>query len=151
MNRPGSRKASVTLVYGRALQPAHPFLHAAARLGDDLVLAGLDPLHIDVELAANLKTVFAAARGKARGVGARHHGLGGRAAVVHAGAAELVALDHRDFHSRASEARSEGGTSLAGADDDGVEAGRHASQLSARPSDFHAVEDARTECNARGL
>src|SRR5262249_48158367 len=59
--------------------------------------------------------------------------LGGGARVVRAGAAELGALDHRHFHSGAGKARGEGGAGLAGADDDGVEAGGHIGELSRVP------------------
>ena len=58
-------------------------------------------------------------------MGAGDERLGGGAAVVDAGAAELRLLDHRHLHAGAGKARGEGGAGLAGADDEGVEAGDH--------------------------
>src|SRR6185436_9159340 len=130
LNRGSVLEARMTLDHARALQPAHPLLQGAARTGDDLVLARFDPLHIHSGFSTHRYAVLGGSLGKARGVGARHHGLGGRAAIVHAGAAELVALDHGDFHPGAREARGERRPGLAGADDDGVEAGSHIGELS---------------------
>src|SRR6185312_16138023 len=72
---------------------AQPFLEAAARVADDLVLARLDAAHVDAHLAGDVHAVRARRARRVRRAGARHQRLGGRAAVVHARAAELRALD----------------------------------------------------------
>jgi hypothetical protein len=124
-------KTRVTSVHLSALQPLHPLLHVLAGLADDLVLSRLHALHVDARGAVHQHAVVGRAPRHVRRVGARHHRLGGRAAVVHAGAAELVPLHHGDFHAGTGEARSEGRPGLAGADDEGVEASGHDAILEA--------------------
>jgi hypothetical protein len=108
----------------RALQSLHPLLDTLARIAHDVVLARLDAFHVDPRLSLHQHTVFPRSPRHVRSVGARHHGFGRGAAVIHAGAAELVLLDHGDFHAGAREPRGERRAGLTGADDEGVE-GRH--------------------------
>src|SRR5688572_25304199 len=90
-----------------ALGAAQPLLDAAGGLADHRVLARLDALHVDADLAGAPQAVFPAAPGHVRGVGARDQGLGGSAAVVDAGAAEGAALDDGDLAPGAGKARGE--------------------------------------------
>ena len=59
--------------------------------------------------------------GRPGGAGAGHQRLGGRAAIVDAGAAQMLALDQRDLLAGAGQPRREERPGLAGTDDDGVE------------------------------
>ena len=61
-----------------------------------------------------------------RGIGACHQGLGRRAAVVDAGAAETLALGDCDFHAGRRQTPRQKWSRLAGADDDHIEIGHEA-------------------------
>ena len=67
-----------------------------------------------------LDAVVGAAPGEVGHPGARHHGLGGRTALVDAGAADVLALDQRRPPPAPGQRGGEGTAGLAGADDDGI-------------------------------
>jgi hypothetical protein len=104
-----------------AFQAGYPLLHVLARSRDDRVFACLDARHVDARPAVDAHPVLAGAPRQVRGIGARDHSLGRRAAVVHAGPAELSLLDHRYLHAGAGEARGESRARLASTDDERVE------------------------------
>ncbi len=87
---------------------------------DDAVLAALDRAHVDADLACR-EAEFAAAARDMRSARARHQRLGGNAAVVHAGAAEQLALDERGLQTLLVEPRAQRRPRLAGSDHDRVE------------------------------
>jgi hypothetical protein len=93
-----------------------------ARVGeaDDIVLACLDALHVDRDLAPGAEAVLGPAARQMRGIGARDQSLRRRATRVHAGAAEAVALDDGDGLARARQPPRERGSGLSGSDDDRV-------------------------------
>ena len=100
-----------------------PFLATGAEGLDDLPLALPDDRLIDRD-RAGLDPVIGAAAGEPGHAGAGHHGLGRRAAVIDAGAADLVPLDQGGPSSGPGQCGREGTAALTGADDDRVVVGR---------------------------
>ena len=94
-----------------------------ARLRDDRVLARLDPLHVDADLAGDRYAVFGRPPRRLRRIGARHQRLGRRAAGVDAGAADEIALDDRDLHAGAGQPQCQSRPGLTGANYDRVVVG----------------------------
>ena len=123
---PRRLETRVALVDRAVLHRLQPGLDSRARLPGDAVLPRLDPPHIDAHAAADTHAEFRRAPRHVRGIGARHHRLGRDAAGIDAGAAEQLALDDRDLHSRCGQAPGEGGPGLSGTDNDRVEILRHA-------------------------
>jgi hypothetical protein len=91
----------------------------------DGVLPRLHALDVDTDVAAEEDSELGGAARQVGGMGARHQGLGRRAAGVDASAAEELALDDADLHPGRTEADREERPRLAGADDDRVEAPGH--------------------------
>ena len=116
----GASKRAWPLDHRAAGHRAQPALDPVARFADDGVGAGAHARHVDADRPGDHAEVGAAAR-EVRGVGAGDHGLGRRAAGVHAGAAEQVSLDQRDGHARAGQPSGQRRTGLAGAHDDRIE------------------------------
>jgi len=87
---------------------------------DHVVLARLDALHVDRDVAPGAETEVGAAPRGVHGIGAGDQGLGGRAAGIDAGAAKAIALDDRDFHARARQPPRERRSRLPGPDNDRV-------------------------------
>ena len=121
--RPG--EARVAPDEAQVLRPGDPLVQAIDRLPDDGVLARLHRLHVDAD-RTDADAVVGGAPGNVRGAGARHQRLGRDAAVVDAGAAEVLALDQRRLHAGLGQADGEGRSGLAAADDDRVVASAHA-------------------------
>ena len=96
---------------------------AVARFEEDFFFAGFDGLHVDGEAAGNVDAVEGGAACHLHGVGVGDEGLGRDAAGVDAGSAEELALDDGDLLAGGGETSCEGGTGLAGSNDDGVELG----------------------------
>jgi hypothetical protein len=94
-------------------------LAPAAEAPDDHALALEDAAHVDLD-GAGFHAVVRPAPRQIRDAPARHHRFGGRAADVDAGAADVLALDHRDLPAGASKCDGERLAGLAGADDDCV-------------------------------
>ena len=88
-------ESSVSLIDGDSRRTAQPMFDAAGGVPRDLVFACFDPLHVDPH-RAGIDSVLARPPGQMRCIGAGDKSFGGNAAVVHAGATELVALDDRD-------------------------------------------------------
>ena len=112
-------------------------LDALAPLPHDRILARDDGGEVDRH-RTRAHTQLARAAGDVRGPGAGHHRLGGRAARVHAGAAQLLALGEQDPASGLGQARGQGHSRLSGADHDHVEVrgscAHRPSRLSSGPS-----------------
>src|SRR6266705_2694809 len=87
---------------------------------DHAALAIDHPAHVYRD-AAGVDAVVFRAPGEIRDAAARDHRLGGRAADVDAGAADLFALDHCELPAGASELNRQGFAGLPGADDDCIE------------------------------
>ena len=102
---------------GGAAQPAR---QAVDRLGDDAILARLHRLQVDTHRAVDEHAVVGGPARHVGGAGAGDHRLGGDAAVVDAGTAEMLALDQGGLHAGRGEAGGQEGAGLAAADDDGV-------------------------------
>ena len=96
---------------------------------DDGVLARLHRLHVDRD-RADADSVIGGATRHMRDPGAGDQRFGRRAAVVDAGAAEMLALDQRGFPAGLGQLDGEERPGLTRADDDGVEFLRHAASTS---------------------
>jgi hypothetical protein len=96
---------------------------------DDRVLARLDRLHVHPHRALDHDAEVGRATRHVRRPGARDQRLGRDAAIVDAGAAEALALDHGDLLAGLGQAPRERGSGLAGADHDGIEALHHVLDL----------------------
>src|SRR5262249_5753594 len=103
---------------GDALQPR---LEAVAEAEHHLVLALLDALHVDVDRAGDLDAELGGAARHVRDAGAGDEGLGGDAAVIHAGAADVPPLDDRRATAGAGQARRQRRPGLARAHDDRID------------------------------
>ena len=88
-------EAGVAADQRAAVHALEPGLDAVAVVEHDLVLARLDLCHVDGDVAG-ADAVLGAASGDVCGVRAGHQRLGRNAAVVDAGSADELALDHRD-------------------------------------------------------
>jgi hypothetical protein len=119
-------EARLALVDGAVLELLHRSLDALAGAAGDGVLARLDLLHVDRDLAADGEAVVRAAPGHVHGIGAGDQRLGGRAAGVDAGAAETAALDDRHLHAGSGQPPRERRACLARSNDDGVVHGHDA-------------------------
>ena len=67
-------------------------------VADDLVLARLHALHVDLDVAVDHHAELRGAARDIGGAGARHQCLGWNAADIHASAAEELSLDDGDLH-----------------------------------------------------
>ena len=103
-----------------------PLLDAGAGVEDDGVFPSFDGAHVDGD-GTGLKAEVGTAAREVSGVGAGHHGFGGRAAVVDAGPAEEMTLDRGYFPSGGGEASYERRTGLARANDNCVKRVFHCS------------------------
>src|SRR5947199_100593 len=81
---------------------------------------------MEVESRVGTPSIPGSAARQVRHPRARDHGLGWRAALVDAGAADVDALDQRGAPARPGECPGQGAPGLAGADDDGLVTGRSA-------------------------
>jgi hypothetical protein len=91
-----------------------------ARLGDNRVSPGLDPLHIDRHRPSEHDPVFGGAARRLRRISRSDQRLGRCAAGIDAGAADELALGDRHLHAGGGEPQRQRGSGLAGADDDRV-------------------------------
>ena len=112
-------EARAALVDGAVLQSLERSLDAPGGAARHVILAGLDPLHVHLDLAGSEAIVRATPRHVHR-VGARDQRLGRRAAGVDAGAAEAAALDDGDPLACACQPSGEGRPRLSGANDDRI-------------------------------
>lgn len=119
LDRPWPDEYCLPLDHLGVLQVLHPLVDAVARLQDDLVLAGLDALHLDRDVACG-KSEFGTAPGHVNRPRTGHHGFGRYAAHIDTGAAKVPALDHRRAQALRGAARSQRRPCLAGSDDDGI-------------------------------
>jgi hypothetical protein len=94
-------------------------LAAGAEGDDDVALAFADPLHGDAQ-GAGVDAVIDTTAGEIGDAAAGDHGLGGRAAFVDAGAADVNFLDQRGAQAGVGKGLAKGSPALAGADDHGV-------------------------------
>ena len=102
---------------GRAAQPVGK---AASGFAYHLVLARLHPGHVHPDRAVQQHTVVGRMARHMRGARAGDQGFGRDAANVHAGAADVLALDDRGFPAGLGQAYRQRRAGLAGTDDDGV-------------------------------
>jgi hypothetical protein len=87
-----------------------------------------------MDRAAEVDAVIGGAPRQISGIRARDQSLGRRAAGVHAGPAEQLSLDNGHGHAGTRQPPGERWTSLAGTEDDGVEAAhRSATTISSAP------------------
>lgn len=103
----------------RMVEPAHPGFDARARLLHDRVLAGLDAGHVDLQAPGGEAELLAAPR-QVHGTRAGHQRLGGHAADIDAGAAEVPPFDDGRAQALLAATRCDRRPGLARADDDGV-------------------------------
>ena len=113
-------EAGVALVNRAVFHLLQPGLHPDPRFFRYRVLPLLYALHVDAHAAIDRHAEIRRPARHVGGIGARHHGLGGYAAGVDAGAAEQFALDDGHFHTRRGQALGEGWPGLSCSDDDGV-------------------------------
>src|SRR5262249_46196524 len=116
--RPG--KSAMALINRATLEIFQPLLDTFTRAPRHMILSSLDRLHVDDDLARDVHTEIGRTPRHMRGVGARHQGLGRRAAGIDASAAEQVALDHGDRSSVINKALCKRWACLAGSNDDRV-------------------------------
>ena len=109
------------------LQAFEGSLDGAVGLGNDVILARLDTLHIDLDVAGAYSVVGPAAR-EVGSVGGRDQRFRGCATGIDAGAPEASAFDDGNFHSRTCQPSCEWWPSLPGSDDNSV-VGCHVSLL----------------------
>ncbi len=126
-DRARALEAAVALDQRHVRRVAQPVRHAAVRLRDDLVLARLDPRHVDADRTVDHDAEVAGAACDVGGPRARDQRLGRNAADVDARAADALALEDRRLAARRREPHGQRRTCLPGADDDRVEALGHAS------------------------
>jgi hypothetical protein len=116
-------EAAVALKHRAAIQRFQRALHGVARGRDDRILARLHGFRVHRNRPPDDDTVVRMAPRGMRRIGARDQRLGGGAAIVHAGAAEVRALDHRNLAAGRDQPPRQRRPGLAGADDNGVELG----------------------------
>ena len=131
----GPDERAMALKHRAAFELLERALHAIARRCHDRILARLDGFHVDRDRPADGDAVVGMAARQMRRIGACHHRLGRRAAIVDAGAAEVSTLDHRDLAPGRNEAAGKRRSGLTGPDDDGIEF-RHGVLLPAALSAF---------------
>ena len=124
LDRVRADEAGMAPDQAQVLRPADPLVEAFDRLADHRVLARLHRLHVDAH-RPGIHPPVGGAPGDVGGAGARDQGLGRDAAVVDAGAAEVLALDERGLHARFGQAHRERRCGLAAADHDRVVGSAH--------------------------
>jgi len=115
-------EACMALIDRAVFHVLEPLLESDAGRCGYGVLSLFDPPHIHAHRAraGDRDSELRGAARHMRCVGTRHHGLGGGAAGVDAGAAEELAFHDGDLHSGGGEALGQRGPGLSRADDDGV-------------------------------
>jgi hypothetical protein len=103
----------------RDLAGLHQALQPLVEAGDHVVLVGVDPAHVDARQRALHAELLSLARGVGD-LGRVQEGLGGDAAAVQAGAADLVLLHQRDRQAELGGAERAGVPARARAEDDDV-------------------------------
>src|SRR5215813_15424116 len=110
----------MALIYRTALEIFQPLLDTVARSAGHMILSSLDRLHIDGDLAWDVHAEIGRTPLHVHGVGARHQGLGRRAAGIDASTAEKLALDDGNASPGVDKALCKRWARLAGSDDDCV-------------------------------
>ncbi len=129
-------KASRCMEDCAVLHSAQPFFDSIAGLGENHFLAGYDSFHVDLNRPVNCDAKIAGAPCEVGSVRACHHGLGGNATGVDAGAAEEFSLDHGNSLAGLGQTASQRRTCLSGPDDDGVKVIAHNNPRLGRISGF---------------
>jgi hypothetical protein len=107
------------LVHGAEFQALHPAFHGSSRLFQNRILASLDRLHVDADLAHADAEIASAARNPPC-ISARYKGFGRDAASIDAGSAEKFSLDYGDLHPGVDQAGGERWSRLSSPDYNGV-------------------------------
>ena len=95
-------EACVSLVNGAVCHTSQPLLDAGSRLPRDRVFPGFDALHVNADRTIANHSKFGCATNHMGCISTRDHSLRRYAAGIHTRAAEQVALNDRNLHSRPS-------------------------------------------------
>src|SRR5215471_6731693 len=113
-------ESAVALINRATLEIFQPLLDTVTRAPGHMIFSSLDRLHIDDDLARDVHAEIGCTSRHMGGVGARHQGLGRRAAGIDASAAEQVALDDGNVSPAIDKTLCKRWARLAGSDDDCV-------------------------------